>query len=317
MLARTQYFTTLDLASGYWQVPMEPQSQEKTAFCTPSGQYEFRVMPFGLCNAPATFQHQMESVFGGLARNSCLVYHLLIGQSFGEHLKNLRQVFTRLREAGLHLKPKKCCLMKRQVEYLCYIVSTTGITPDPKKVTAVRDYAVLVDLKALRSFVGLASYYWRFIPSFSKITATLFELTKKDVPYQRSVECQAAFESLKHALTGAPVLAHSRFDVGFLLETYASGAGLAAVLPRNKKIRQCARLPMPAAIFNHTNGIMASPSWKLMEPCVISGTTSTAIDVMCSQTTRPSRLFSIRHNRLESWLGGDSPCLLSSRAQEQ
>ena len=171
MLAHTQYFTTLDLASGYWQVPMEPQFQEKTAFCTPSGLYEFGVMSFGLCNAPATFQRLMESVLGGLARNSCLVYLddiLVICQSFGEHLKNLGQVFTHLREAGLCLKPKKCCLVKRQLEYLSYIVSTTGRTPDPKKLTAVRDYAVPVDLKALRSFVGLASNYRRFIPSFSK-----------------------------------------------------------------------------------------------------------------------------------------------------
>lgn len=237
-LAHTQYFTTLDLASGYWQVPMEPQSQEKTAFCTPSGLYEFRVMPFGLCNAPATFQRLMESVLGGLARNSCMVYLddiLVIGKSFSEHLQNLRQVLVRLREAGLCLKPKKCCLAKRQVEYLGYIVTTEGIVPDPKKVAAVRDFMVPKDLKTLRSFLGLASYYRRFISSFSKIAAPLFELTRKDTPYEWSPECQTAFSSLKHALTEAPVLAYPRFDDGFLLETDASGAGLGAVLAQKQQ----------------------------------------------------------------------------------
>ena len=115
-LAHTQYFTTLDLAAGYWQVPMESQSQ---AFCTPSGLYEFCVMPFGLCNAPATFQRLMKTALAGLARDSCMVYLddiLVIGQSFEEHLHNLRQVFTRLRDAGLRLKSKKCRLAMRSVE---------------------------------------------------------------------------------------------------------------------------------------------------------------------------------------------------------
>ena len=236
-LAHTQYFTTLDLASGYWQVPVDPQSQEKTAFCTPSGLYEFRVMPFGLCNARATFQRLMESVLGGLARSSCMVYLddiLVIGKSFCEHLQNLRQVFTRLEEAGLRLKPKKCYLAKQQVEYLGYIVSTNGILPDPKKVTAVRDFAIPEDLKTLRSFVGLASYYRRFIPSFSRVAAQ-FELTKKDTPYRWSDGCQAAFESLKRALMEAPVLAYPRFDAGYRLETDASGVGLGAILAQEQE----------------------------------------------------------------------------------
>ena len=107
-LAHTRYFTTLDLAAGYWQVPMEAHSREKTTFLTHSGLYEFRVMPFGLCNAPATFQRLMETVLAGLARDSCMVYLddiLVIGQSFGEHLRNLKKVFRRLRDAGLRLKP--------------------------------------------------------------------------------------------------------------------------------------------------------------------------------------------------------------------
>lgn len=238
LLAHTQYFTALDLASGYWQVPLDPDSKEKTAFCTPSGLYEFQVMPFGLCNAPATFQRLMESVLAGLTRSSCMVYLddiLVIGKSFTEHLNNLRLVFTRLREAGLRLKPKKCCLAKREVEYLGYIVTKDGIAPDPEKVAAVQEFPEPQDLKALRSFVGLASYYRRFIPSFSKIAAPLFTLTKKDTLFQWSAECQAAFTLLKKALTEAPVLAYPRFDVGFLLETNASRVGLGAVLAQKQE----------------------------------------------------------------------------------
>ena len=173
-LAHTRYFTTLDLAAGYWQVPMEAHSREKTTFLTHSGLYEFRVMPFGLCNAPATFQRLMETVLAGLARDSCMVYLddiLVIGKSFGEHLRNLKKVFSRLRDTGLRLKPKKCHLALHSVEYLGYVVTDQGIAADPKKVEAIQQFPAPGDLKALRSFVGLASYYRRFIPSFSKIAA--------------------------------------------------------------------------------------------------------------------------------------------------
>ena len=145
---------------------------------------------------------------------------LVIGKTFDNHLQNLRQVFLRLRGAGLCLKPKKCRLAMRSVEYLGYIMSSEGISPDQTKVTSV---PVPTDLKSLRYFVGLASYYRRFIPSFSRIAAPLFELTKKDVPFKLSKECQSAVEKLKETLTNAPVLAFPRFDTGFQLETDASG----------------------------------------------------------------------------------------------
>ena len=137
LLAGTQYFTSLDLASGYWQVGMDEDSQEKRAFMTHAGLYEFTVMPFGLCNAPATFQRLMERVLQGLAREKCLVYLddvLVIGSTFEEHLSNLREVFTRLSTAGLKLKPSKCKLVRGEVEFLGYTVSGQGVSADPKKV---------------------------------------------------------------------------------------------------------------------------------------------------------------------------------------
>ena len=121
-----KYFTTLDLTTGYWQVPMEAQSQEKTVFTTHSGLYEFRVMPFGLCNAPATFQRLMETVLAGLTCDCCMVYLddiLVIGRTFSEHIQNLRQVLQRLRDAGLRLKLAKCHLLAESVEYLGYVVT--------------------------------------------------------------------------------------------------------------------------------------------------------------------------------------------------
>ena len=187
LLAGMKYFTTLDLASGYWLVGMAPEAQEKTAFVTHEGLYEFSVMPFGLCNAPATFQRLMEITLRGLARLKCVVYLddiMVIGRSFEDHLDNLREVLERLRQAGLKLKPKKCHLVQSEVTYLGYVVSESGISVDASKVKAVRDFPVPKNLKQLRSFLGLASYYRRSMSRFSQVAAPLFVLTRKDTPYQ-------------------------------------------------------------------------------------------------------------------------------------
>ena len=237
-LAKQKYFTTLDLASGYWQVNMDPQSQEKTAFITHSGLYEFCVMPFGLCNAPATFQRLMEVVLRGLVRECCLVYLddiLVIGRTFTEHLANLAKVFSRLREAGLHLKPSKCHLVATEVEYLGHVVSHQGVTADPKKIKAVQEYPVPIDVKGLRSFLGLASYYRRFIPNFASVAKPLHVLTRKDMPFKWTDECKTAFESLKKLLTESPLLSYPDFSMPFLLETDASIEGLGAVLAQHKE----------------------------------------------------------------------------------
>ena len=172
LLANTSYFTTLDLMLGHWQVGMDPESQLKTAFCSHSGLYTFTVMPFRLCNALATFQRLMETVLAGLARDKCFVYLdniLVVGRSFKEHLCNLREVFGRMRKARLHLKPEKCHLAKCEVAYLGYKVSNQGIAAEPNKVKAVKEFPIPGKVKQIQSFSGLAPYYHRFIPGFSKI----------------------------------------------------------------------------------------------------------------------------------------------------
>ena len=238
LLAGARYFTTLDLASGYWQVAMDPASQEKTAFVTYSGLYEFRKMPFGLVNAPATFQRLMEVVLSGLTRGSCHVYLddvLVLGSTLEEHNANLRKVFSRIREAGLRLKPKKCDFAQESVGYLGHIVSADGIQTDPEKLRAVHRYPIPTDVKSLRSFLGLASYYRRFVPRFSKIAAPLNALTRKDIPYVWTTECHQAFEELKELLTTAPLLKYPDFTRPFIMETDASGDGLGAVLAQRQE----------------------------------------------------------------------------------
>ena len=149
---------------------------------THSGLFEFSVMPFGLKNAPATFQRLMETVLSGLIRHVCLDYLddiIVTGRTFDEHLANLRSVFLRLRDAHLKLKPRKCFLAMKEVEYLGFRVSGEGIIADPKKIEAVQNYPTPADVKQVRSFLGLASYYRRFIPNFSVIARPLYALTKK------------------------------------------------------------------------------------------------------------------------------------------
>ena len=238
MLSRTQYFSTLDLTAGYWQVQMDKDSQEKTAFSTYSGHYEFQVMPFGLSNAPATFSRLMETVLVGLNRNCCLVYLddvLVIGKSFSEHLLNLRKVFERFREANLKLKPEKCCLASDEVLYLGYVVSRNGISADPIKVESVKNFPQPNDLKSLRSFLGLASYYRRFIQNFSRVAGPLYELTRKDVEFLWKPIHDEVFCQLKQLLINAPVLAFPDFTKDFILETDASGVGLGAILAQGDK----------------------------------------------------------------------------------
>ena len=137
------WFSTLDLASGYWQVEVDPAHKEKTAFTTPFGLHQFKVMPFGLCNAPSTFQRLMELVLAGLQWSICLVYLddiIIHSKTVKEHLARLREVFTRLRQAGLKIKPAKCHLMQKSVTYLGHIISEHGVETDPEKTHIIRHW---------------------------------------------------------------------------------------------------------------------------------------------------------------------------------
>ena len=166
-LAGASWFSTFDLRSGYHQVAVDPADVHKTSFITRRGTFAFRVMPFGLCNAPATFQRLMDCVMKGLNYEVCLVYLddiILFSATIDEHLARLSVLLGRLRKANLKLKPSKCHLLKRSVEFLGYIVSGEGISTDPKKTEAVRQWPVPRNIRDVRGFVGLCSYYRKFVP---------------------------------------------------------------------------------------------------------------------------------------------------------
>jgi hypothetical protein len=154
----------MDLASGYYQVAMAPQDRAKTAICTHLGLYEWRVMPFGLTNAPATFERLMDLVLGPIKYSKCLLYLddiVAMGSSWDEQVSNLEAVFSRLRSAGLKLKPSKCHFFRRKVQYLGHVVSEEGIAPDPAKVDAIAKWHTPQDVKGVSAFLGTAGYYSR------------------------------------------------------------------------------------------------------------------------------------------------------------
>ena len=186
MLAGKRWFSTLDLASGYWQVSLSPEARCKTAFATHSGLFQFRVMPFGLCNAPATCERLMDQVLQGLRCSRCLVYLddiISFGTTFGDALDNLTSIFEGLRTYGLQLKSTKCHLFQTSVPFLGHVVGRRGLECDPKKIEDIKCWPVPDCLKSVRQFLGFVGYYRRFIHRFADLAEPLVALTGKDVPF--------------------------------------------------------------------------------------------------------------------------------------
>jgi len=233
-LARCKYFSTLDLASGYWQVAVEESDKEKTAFSTPQGNSEFNVMPFGLTNAPATFQRLMECVLSDLTFEQRLIYLddiIVFSTTFDEHLQRRGQVFLALRAAHLQLKLSKCSFMQKEVVYLGHIVSADGVKPDPRKVSAVSDSPSPSSIKELKHFLGLTNYYRKFICSYASIADPLYKLLKGNKKsFQWTTACQQAFDALKAKFTTSPILGYPDFTRPFVLYSDASDCAIGAVL---------------------------------------------------------------------------------------
>ena len=214
-LAGMKLFSVLDLASGYWQVELDPADKDKTAFATPFGLHQFRVMPFGLTNAPSTFQRLMSLVLSGLCWETCLVYLddiIVFSQTVAEHLQRLAEVLRRLKNAGLKIKPSKCQLLSKSVQYLGHVVSEKGVQADPTEISCVRDWTVPDSWESLRRFLGFASYYRKFIPNFSQIAAPLHTLTERSKPWYWKTQCEDAFVALKSKLLSPPILSFPQFD---------------------------------------------------------------------------------------------------------
>lgn len=232
-LQGASWFYSLDLTAGYHQIRLRLGEEHKTAFQTHSGQYEFRVRALGLSEAPATFLKAMNTTLQPLLRKCVLVSFddiLIFSKSQEEHLTHIRLVLELLRCDKWQVKMEKCSFMRRQLRYLGHVISETGVSTDPDKIHAVQQWPAPQSVKELRSFLGLAGYYRRFVKNFGIIAKPLTELLKKGVPFHWT-ELQAnSFDTLKVALTTAPVLALHDFTKPFRIETDASGIGIGAVL---------------------------------------------------------------------------------------
>ena len=260
-----KWFTCLDLKSGYYQVAMAEKDKPKTAFWCPLGFYEFNRMPQGITNAPATFQRLMERCMGDLTSSGVLVYLddlLVYSNTLEEHLKRLDEVLSRLEKYGLKLNMKKCQFAQTSVKCLGHVVCQDGVKTDPDKIAAVQTWPQPDNVKELKSFLGFAGYYRRFIKDYSRISRPLNDLTKMYEPVRKrgrrkstkkkpkqnpnsnpprpspntpfgenwTPACEASFEELKEKLTIAPVLAFADYNKPFILHTDASTTGLGAAL---------------------------------------------------------------------------------------
>ncbi|MEM7421890.1 MAG: reverse transcriptase family protein, partial [Pseudomonadota bacterium] len=230
-LSGSKYFISLDLASGYWQIPLAENDREKTAFICEHGLYEFNVLPFGLCNAPSSFQRIMDTVLRGITGVFVYIDDIIIsGKTFEETCARFKQVAERLREANLKINLTKSSFFKTSMDFLGHIVSAEGVKPSDDKAEAVKKFPVPRSADEVRSFYGLCSFYRNFVFHFAEIAEPLQKLMRKNATFVWSKECQKAFETLKAALTGQPLLAYPDFDTEFIVYTDASNFGLRVVI---------------------------------------------------------------------------------------
>lgn len=232
-LSKAKYFTKLDVIAAFNRLRMAEGEEWKTAFRTRYGLYEYNVMPFGLANAPSSFQHFINDVLHKYLDLFCTVYIddiLIYSDNLTEHKEHVRRILESLRKAGLQLDIEKCEFHQTEVTYLGLIISTRGIRMDPAKVAAVREWETPKCVRDVQSFIGFANFYRRFVKDFSKLSAPMQRLVRKDVPFLWSSECERAFQELKNRFCSAPILMRFDPDKKILVETDASDYVSAGVL---------------------------------------------------------------------------------------
>ena len=232
-LEGAQYFSLLDLRSGFYQIAMHPEDKEKTAFIVEFGLFQFTRLSMGLTNSASSFQRVLDRVLAPLKYNSCLVYIddiVVFAKTFDEHLVKLRNVFKHLEEAGLVLQPPKCEFLLDEILYLGHVVGRDGQKPDERKIASVKNFPTPLCLTDVRSFLGLCSYYRKFIPNFAITAKPLTDLTKKETSFNWQKEQQEAFEELKRKLISYPVLAHYDPSRETQIRTDACAYGIGAIL---------------------------------------------------------------------------------------
>jgi hypothetical protein len=226
-------FSTLDLRSGYWQLLVDEEDREKTAFICHVGLFEYRRLPFGLCNAPSVFQRTMDKVLSGLIGKTCLVYLddiVIFSKNETEHAEHLQEVLDRLQAAGLTLKASKCSFGLTSVNLLGYQISKDGITMDPKKVEAIVKLDPPKTVSEIRSFMGMAGYYRQCLPNFAQIAEPLVRLTRKYVKFQWTMDQQKAFDTLKAMLVSGHVMAYPKLNQPYKLYTDACNHAVGGIL---------------------------------------------------------------------------------------
>ena len=231
--AQPDIFSTLDLRSGYYAIPMREEDKHKTAFSVQGSHYEFNVMGQGICGAPATFCQAMAHVLRGMNFKNCIPYIddvIVYSHGIHQHVKDLKEIFQRFRENGFSLHPGKCTWAQERVKFLGHIISRTGIECEPSKIEAVKSFPRPHNIKTTRSFVGLANYSRKFISHFGEKCKALNDLLKKDQKFYWGEEQEKAFLTLKEALTSPPVLRHADFSKTFILSTDASDRALSYIL---------------------------------------------------------------------------------------
>lgn len=249
-LSGSKFFSTLDLVSGYWQVELDEDAKQKSAFCTRNGLWQWRVLPFGLTSAPSTFERLMEKVLRGLHWKSVLIYLddiVVFSNTISQHLDRLEEVLQRLEAANLKLKPTKCELFKKEVKYLGHVVSAEGVKTDPDKIKAIREWPTPTCTSELRAFLGTGSYYRRFVKGFAEIARPLNVLTGKNVPFEWHADAEQAFQDIKQKLIESPVLGYPDPRLPYILDTDASNDAMGAVLSQVQE-----GMEKPIAYFSRT-----------------------------------------------------------------
>jgi len=237
-LSQAQYFSSIDMLSAYFQVPLTESAKEMTAFRTPDRHFQFNVSPFGLKNMPAVFQRLVNNLFASEIQTKpdeipILAYLddiLIASKDVESHLKRIKYVFDRLHYANLKVRMDKCCFFQRRVNFLGHVVSAGGYSPQEDKIKAIKHFPRPTNVKAIRAFLGLAGYYRVFIPGFSTIAEPLSRLTKVDVPFVWTTAQENAFDTLKTVLTGETILRYPDFNKEFFVETDASNIGIGCVV---------------------------------------------------------------------------------------
>ena len=236
-LAKNSHFCYLDGYSGFFQIPIHPDDQHKTTFTCPYGTFAYRRMSFGLCNAPASFQRCMMAIFSDFIEDIMEVFmddFSVHGTSFDHCLKNLEKVLKRCEVVDLVLNWEKCHFMVRRGLVLGHIISEKGIEVDKAKIETVEKLPPPTDIKSLRSFLGHAGFYRRFIKDFSKIAKPLTHLLQKDVPFDFTEECEVAFRKIKQLLISAPIIQPPDWNLPFEIMCDASDYAVGAVLGQRK-----------------------------------------------------------------------------------